>query len=233
MPRALPLLLAATLALAGPAPGVDMVRVEPASGAPFGIDRAEVDLAAFERFAASGYQQPELWSAEGRAWLASHPGGAGPAVRASGRGVEHPVVAVTWYEAEAFCRWRGGRLPSGAEWRRAACGEGGGPYPWGAGEPEGIAWFDEGKYGMVERVATAPATVQAEALRSRDGLLHAAGNVWEWTTEAWPGAPDGPWKVLRGGSYANLPSYCSCGHEEPARPDEPRLTAGFRCAYDI
>jgi formylglycine-generating enzyme required for sulfatase activity len=233
MSRSLLTLLAATVALGGLPPGLDAVTSTLDSGASFGLDRTEVDLATFERFAAVGYGRPELWSAEGRTWLAAHPEGSGAVARAAQRGVEHPVVAVTWYEAEAFCHWRGGRLPTGVEWERAACDPGAGPYPWGAGQPEGIVWFDEGKYGMVERVATAPVSEQAAALRSPSGLLHAAGNVWEWTADPWPGAPQGPWKTLRGGSYSNLPSYCTCGHQEPARPDEPRLTVGFRCAYDI
>ncbi|MEK7155814.1 MAG: SUMF1/EgtB/PvdO family nonheme iron enzyme, partial [Patescibacteria group bacterium] len=52
--------------------------------------------------------------AEGRAWRAEHPSGAGATARASGRSGDHPVVAVTFWEAEAYCAWRGGALPGRA-----------------------------------------------------------------------------------------------------------------------
>jgi iron(II)-dependent oxidoreductase len=227
---------AALAARATPPPGALPIGLA-AGGTSIAIDRAEVSLAQFEAFAAKGYLDPSLWSPAGRRWLAAHPGGAGPTARAAGRGPDHPVVAVTLYEAEAYCAWRGGRLPTGAEWELAACGARPGTYPWGEGEPAGPAWYHEGKYGLVERVATLPADAQDAALDSPAGLRHAAGNVWEWTAEPYragggPDDPRSPWVTLRGGSYANLPSYCTCRHREPALPDEPRLTVGFRCAYD-
>lgn len=209
------------------------------------IDTTEVDIAAYERFtAAGGYQDVKWWSAAGKTWLAEHPEGAGAAVRASGRTSDHPVVAVTWYEADAYCRWSGGSLPTEAQWERASCASSGAKYAWGDAEDFAAVWYGAGKFGQIESVATQPAGTQATNLRSPLGLLHTAGNVWEWTADAYDAryygdAPatdpvnlaERPWRTLRGGSYMNLPSYCTCTHREPSAPDAVRLTTGFRCAY--
>jgi formylglycine-generating enzyme len=232
------------------------------------IDRTEVSVAAFERFVGEGWSVAGNWSADGLAWRKTHPTGAGAALRLSGRPATHPVVAVTWFEAEAYCRWNGGRLPSEAEWEHGACHAEGERYPWGNEEPAagahaepvapgglpdaapgsvagGPAWFTEGKWGQITAVRTHAVTDQDPAFQSPFGLLDMAGNVWEWTRDSYAarayeegpatdpvGTAPGLWKVLRGGSFMNLPSYCTCTHREPARPDQVRLTAGFRCAYE-
>ena len=211
----------------------------------YGLDPTEVSVGAFARFVAAGWDDERWWSAAGRAWRDGHPQGAGATLRRSGRGDAHPVVAVTWYEAQAYCAWAGGRLPTEAEWERAACGPDGARFPWGDDEPEGPAWFTGGKLSAVQSVQTQPVDQQAPHLASPLGLLHTAGNVWEWTADSYRAdaydsgdvrdpleTRETPWKVLRGGSYMNLPSYCGCQHREPARPEQVRLTAGFRCAYD-
>lgn len=210
------------------------------------IDATEVTIQAFERFVtAGGYRQDRWWSPEGRQWLAQHPGGAGADHRAAGRDTDHPVVAVTFWEAEAYCAWVGGALPTEAQWEHAACGAGGQRFPWGDDEAVDARWYAGGKFGQIQRVTTAKAHDQDAALRSPLGLLHAAGNVWEWTQDryhrqAWAGGvpatdpagvSEGPWRVLRGGSFMNLPSYCTCTHREPAQPDRVAYSTGFRCAY--
>ena len=210
----------------------------------YDIDATEVTVAQFEAFAASGYDRSELWSADGRAWLALHPGGAGAELRAAGRSGDHPVVAVTFYEAEAYCHSVGGTLPTEAQWEHAACGDGGQRYPWGDDDAVAASWYHEGKFGQFERVETQPADGQDPALRSPFGLQHMAGNVWEWTADHYhrdgtrqdgvtdpTGLDNGLWRTLRGGSYMNLPSYCTCTHREPARPDRVAFTTGFRCVY--
>jgi len=209
------------------------------------IDVAEVSIAEFEAFvAASGYERAENWSDAGRAWLDAHPGGAGATLRASGRAAEHPVVAVTWFEAEAFCKARGGALPTEAQWEYAACGGRGTRYTWGDTEDFGAAWFGEGKTGQLTSVHTRAVHEEGAGTEAPNGIRHTAGNVWEWTQDSYDAGyyadkhsdnpvndRPGTWRTARGGAFDNLPSYCTCTHREPMRPAEPRLTVGFRCAY--
>lgn len=226
--------------------GVPDERPRDVSLSAYRIDRTEVSIAAFERFMAEAAADPESWSQDGWAWHQAHPDGAGAALRAAGRGDEHPVVAVTWFEADAFCRAAGGTLPTEAQWEHAACGAGGQPYAWGDSDQVAAAWYSGGKFGHVDAVRTQPVADQDPGLASPLGLLHTAGNVWEWTADSYhrdsylpagvavtdpTGPRSGPWRTLRGGSFMNLPSYCTCTHREPAAPDRVALTTGFRCAY--
>ena len=116
-------------------------------------------------------------------------------------------------------------------------------YPWGDDSDRTFRTNDIAKYGLLDSVRTAPVSEQDPALASPVGALHMAGNVWEWTSDWYDrdgtrgdatdpkGPPQGTWKVLRGGSYMNLPSYCTCTHREPAEPTRVALTTGFRCAW--
>ncbi len=213
----------------------------------FRMDRTEVSIGAFEGFVSEGgYAEVEHWSEAGRAWLEQHPEGAGGEIRASGRESDHPVLAVTFYEAEAYCSWKGGQLPTEAQFERAACGDGERRFPWGDSE-EGVSvsWYAGGKYGHLVEPRTVAVDQEDPSAAGPWGILHLVGNAWEWTRdsyhrESWSegdGATDPvnpqqtPWKTLRGGSYMNLPSYSTCAHREPARPDRVAFTSGFRCVY--
>ncbi len=208
----------------------------------FAIDKTEVTLADYERFATgAGWSDDRCWSTEGKTWRLTHPTGSGATARASGRPGDHPVVAVTLWEAEAYCACAGGALPTEAQWERAACGVE--PKPPPPAQDSGVAWwYDEGKYGSLPGVYTHAVTVTSPP--NTFGLLDMFGNVWEWTRDTY--RADGyaslaakdpiataasPWHTIRGGSYMNLPSYAGCSHREPMRPAEPRLTVGFRCVY--
>lgn len=210
--------------------------------AAFRIDRTEVPVDAFEAFARGpGWTDDRCWSEGGRAWRAENPRGAGPVARLAGRPAQdHPVVAVTYWEAEAYCACAGGALPTEAQWERAACGVD--PRPEPPALESGVAWYNEGKFGALHGVHTHG--IHTASPPNVFGLLDMFGNVWEWTrdtyrADAYPrlattdpvSTEPSPWRTVRGGSYMNLPSYAGCAHREPVRPEEPRLTVGFRCVY--
>ena len=207
------------------------------------IEATEVSIAEFEQFVQEGWNQDSNWTSKGLEWRLQNPNGASQKNRAAGRPQNHPVVAVTWFEADAYCRWKGGMLPTEAQWERAACSENG-RFPWGDDEQIEAAWYSGGKYGHLQAVLTKAVDDAPAEQRNEFGLFHTTGNVWEWTADWYhkdsyhrddPSNPTGPetgfWKTLRGGSFMNLPSYCSCTHREPAAPNRTAYTVGFRCAY--
>ncbi len=191
----------------------------------FRIDRRPVTNARFAGFVdGGGYAIPELWSDEGWAWReennVEHPHSWIPDGRSFRvRGLfengemdpEEPVWGVSWYEADAYARWAGRRLPTETEWEYAARGPESRRFPWGNESPEpGRGNFDN-LFGGPSRAGAYPAGA------SPFGALEMAGNVWEWTAtpfDAYPGFEafpypeyselwfDGDHRVARGASWA-------------------------------
>ena len=167
------------------------------------------------------------------------PGGASEASCAS-----HPVVAVTWYGAGAFCAEAGGRLCSESEWERAAEGSTHRLYPWGEGSPdETLANCRESVCGDgFDR--TAPVGSFA-AGASPVGALDMAGNVWEWVEDDWHGSydearrpddgsawtdsPRAAYRVVRGGSWGNGAAYLRAAVRAGYYPAGAYDILGFRC----
>jgi formylglycine-generating enzyme required for sulfatase activity len=141
----------------------------------FWIDRTEVTNRAFQAFVdAGGYDDRALWSDSGWAWRQRQPSGALP-VNCVEPVPDRPRVCVTWYEAEAYARWRGGRLPSEAEWEYAARGPQGRRYPWGE------SW-DSTRCNVVG--SPGPAAVGSyPAGASWVGAVDMAGNAMEWVAD--------------------------------------------------
>jgi iron(II)-dependent oxidoreductase len=231
----------------------------------FAIDTVPVSNAAYQRFIEDGgYRQPRWWSEAGwqhcqeaeltaplfwtkqdGVWLRRRFGRVEPVPP------DEPVLHVTWYEAEAYARWAGRRLPTEAEWEKAARHD---PatgrsrrFPWGD-EPPGPEHANLGQRHLQ------PAPVGSyPAGQAPCGARQLIGDVWEWTASdfapypgfrAWPyreysevffAAPGRPaeYKVLRGGSFAVAPVACRGTFRNWDYPVRRQIFAGFRTARDL
>jgi len=157
----------------------------------------------------------------------------------------HPVVNVTWKEADEFCRKAGGRLPTEVEWERAARGDAGYVYPWGNTFVPGNAVFMDTAGGGKGKVkawsqeesgenilgGTHP-VASIEAGKSPFGLYDMAGNAWEWV-DGWYDK-DNKLRLLKGGSWLSPKESLRSAARLPEVEGERRFNDfGFRCAYGL
>jgi iron(II)-dependent oxidoreductase len=220
----------------------------------FEIDRLPVTNGDYMEFVErGGYRRRDWWSDEGWAWreagAVERPmyWTADGESRAFDRTVpldpERPVMHVSWYEADAFARSRGLRLPTEAEWEKAASwDEAAGVqrrHPWGDDPPAGrLANLDQTGFGPT-RAGAYPAGA------SPYGALGMIGDAWEWTASEfipYPGFTAFPYReyseiffgsryrVLRGGSWASRPSVARASFRNWDYPDRRQIFCGFRCA---
>jgi formylglycine-generating enzyme required for sulfatase activity len=151
---------------------------------------------------------------------------------------DHPVVCVRWIDAFTYCERLGKRLPSEAEWEKAARWVDGRPYPWGTIEPTCLQANYIGCAGETEAVGMHP---QGE---SPYGVLDMAGNVWEWVGDWYdaayyatsppvdPTGPDAPTgsRVVRGGAFASGAAEIRVPNRDTRPPEDAAPNRGFRCA---
>ncbi|MFN3215782.1 MAG: selenoneine synthase SenA [Acidimicrobiales bacterium] len=231
----------------------------PVELADFSMAVAPVTVAEYAAFVDDGaYRDDRLWHPDGLAWRSSEAVDAPAYWRRGADGWErrigtgwhpvaahgdHPMVHVSWWEADAYCTWSGRRLPTEAEWEVAATtgadGERRTWFPWGERDPRpGEAALDGATAG----------TVPVGAFADGDGPWghrQLIGNVWEWTSSTFLPYPhfepdayrdnSEPWfgtrKVLRGGSWATRNRYVRSTYRNYFTPDRRDVFAGFRtCA---
>ncbi len=193
----------------------------------FYLDTFEVTNGRFAKFVAAIQSEPPWGFADQET----------PVVDA-----ERPVRWVNWLEATGYCLWAGKRLPTEAEWEKAARGPEGRVYPWG-NEPPTPA---QAVFGLKEGDETVAPIGNREQGRSPYGVHDLAGNLYEWVSDWYDDAfyaspplrnPRGPvagtTKVQRGGSYINQPYRLRSAFRTKGDPTEHDPHVGFRCAQDV
>jgi iron(II)-dependent oxidoreductase len=225
----------------------------------FFLDTVPVTNGAYQRFiAAGGYDNPKYWSEagwsyrteanlraprfwarDGDRWLRTRFGTVEPVP------ADEPVVHVCFYEAEAYANWAGKRLPTEAEWEKAArhdpATDRSRRYPWGDEDPRP-------EHANLGQRHLSPAPVGAyPAGAAPNGAQQLVGDVWEWTSSDFHGYPGftvfpypeyskvffgSDYKVLRGGSFGTDAAACRGTFRNWDYPIRRQIFAGFRCARD-
>jgi sulfatase modifying factor 1 len=196
-----------------------------------------LDTFAIDRYEVTNFQYQEFVDATG------HRKSGPPARYAKNmskmRGINQPVVYVSWEDAEAYCHWKGKRLPTEAEWEKAMRGTDGRLWPWGNVEqPNGANWA---RVQDGHDVSASVGTVLTD--KSPYGVMDGAGNVMEWVADWYgetyfkeapernPPSPDhGVFRVLRGGGYATTGADVRITSRSKMVSDFRDETIGFRCA---
>jgi len=207
----------------------------------FDIDRYEVTTVQFLRFVLATNRAPLIdWRYDGGNFQESM--------------ASHPVMHVSWFDAEACCRWAGKRLPTEAEWEKAARGEDGRIYPWG-NQMAGLTRSNYGRTGLSgpvrdrpERLLLYPPIISVDKYEnavSPYGVFQMSGNVAEWTADWYdpnyykiapdrnPKGPDkGTQKAFRGGGWIDSTPSVRAAQRNGTDPNTKMNWLGFRCAKD-
>jgi formylglycine-generating enzyme required for sulfatase activity len=198
----------------------------------FLLDRHPVTVDRYARFvAAGGYGERAFWDRESWAWREEHEIEAPrfwddpnwPLWRRFLR-PPRPVVGVSWYEAKAFCRFEGRRLPTEREWEAAARGFDGWIYPWGNDWEEGRIAVR----GVGPRVTWPVGWFPRSA--GPFGHHDLAGNIWQWTSDPFDEDDPRGAMTVRGGSWASRPEQNRCDHWNGYLRGGRHSHVGFRTA---
>lgn len=206
----------------------------------YAIDQFEVTMELYDKFLQeTGHAPPPLWDPE--------------AVGAAG---DRPAVGLMWGDAAAYCKWAGERLPTEAEWEKAARGTDGRRFPWGHMQPfVDIANYNRGVW-VSYPITLVPVKSGVKGMSIRHGLktggkspyglYHMAGNAAEWVADWYdreyyrnspktnPKGPEsGEKHVIRGGSWSDAPVGIRTTTRVSAEPNYQDQTLGVRCAMDV
>jgi len=191
----------------------------------FYMDKYEVTVGQYARYLeATDMEEPPDWS------IMNQP-----------QHQRRPVVNVSWEDAVNYCKWKGKRLPTEAEWEKAARGTDGRIYPWGNEAPTRLH-ANYGRKDWDDHHALAPVG-SFEAGKSPYGIYDMAGNAWEWVFDWYDhdyykkspeknpiGPAKGDGKVVRGGSWLYVSEFLRSAHRFDAQPTNRLFGYGFRCA---
>ena len=192
----------------------------------FYMDKFEVTNGRFAKFVEAIQSEPPWGFADKET----------PVVRS-----DRPVRWVNWMEAFGYCLWAGKRLPTEAEWEKAARGTDGRVYPWGSDQPTPI----HAVFGLKEGADMVAPIGNRDKGKSPYGIHDLAGNLYEWVADWYDeqfytknpainprGAVEGTAKVQRGGSYINNPYRLRSSFRSKGDPTEHDPNVGFRCTED-
>lgn len=188
---------------------------------------------AEERGGSWGYEQSEFKFVPGLNWRSYN----------TANRNDHPVVLTSWYDANAYAKWAGKRLPTEAEWEKAARGSlVQNLYPWGDTEPDGT------QCNMAQKPSQIPPTTAVKSFAPNDfGVYDSVGNVWQWCSDFFSGDyycddekvnPAGPeagkFRVRRGGAWNVIQAFrLRCANRGAIAPETSVPNIGFRCAQDV
>jgi formylglycine-generating enzyme required for sulfatase activity len=203
--------------------GVDSIPKHKVLVKAFWIDRYEVTIGPYRQFVkATGHEVPSIWN--------DYKEFGYPAPEDN-----HPVIDLNFYDAEAYCRWVGKRLPTEEEWEKAARGTDGRIWPWGNQLDLKQLNTEDSKHNWTTPVGSFPAGA------SPYGVYDMAGNAMEWTAsilQSYPGSPrmitpDKKFRILRGGSWG-MPAnpFARAAHRHYRLAELAQPDFGFRCAKD-